>query len=256
MSEAIVCHLGRVAYEPAWALQRRVQDRLIRAKRGAEPAAPDPPPHVVLAVEHPPVFTLGKNGDGAHLLADADGLEARGAAFVETDRGGDITYHGPGQLVLYPVLDLDRLRYADGGRGTDIHRYLRELEAAVIRTCADYGLDAGRVGGRTGVWIGPDARGPERKVCAMGIRCSRWVTMHGLALNLNTDLSYFDLIVPCGIADRGVTSLAEELGRPVDADAATARLLRHLAAGFGLTLVERRGDAAARFLDTFAPAPA
>ncbi|MEP0546655.1 MAG: lipoyl(octanoyl) transferase LipB [Rhodothermales bacterium] len=248
---AIACHLGRIAYEPAWALQRAVQQRLVAAKR-SEPA--EPLPHVLLVVEHPPVFTLGKSGDRANLLADDAGLARRGATFVPVDRGGDITYHGPGQLVVYPLLDLDRLRYADGQSGTDIHRYLRELEEAVRLTCADYGLAAGRVDGRTGVWIGPDA-GPdgraERKVCAMGIRCSRWVTMHGLALNLNTDLSYFDLIVPCGIADRGVTSLAAELGRPVDEAEATERLLGHLAARFGLALTLYRGDAADNFLDTF-----
>jgi lipoyl(octanoyl) transferase len=258
---AIVCHLGRVDYEPAWALQRRLQDRLIAAKAkltGAErrnrAEPPRPLPHLLLVVEHPHVFTLGKSGDRAHLLADDAELARRGATFVPVDRGGDITYHGPGQLVVYPILDLVRVRYPDGGRGTDIHRYLRELEEAVIRTCADYGLDAGRVDGRTGVWISPDAEPearPERKVCAMGIRCSRWVTMHGLAFNLNTDLSYFGHIVPCGIADRDVTSLAAELGRPVDAAEATARLLGHLADGFGLALTHHRGLDAHNFVDGF-----
>ncbi len=166
-------------------------------------------PHVFLLVEHPPVYTLGKNGRLDHLLLSEEALRARGAEFFHIDRGGDITFHGPGQLVGYPILDLDRFF-------TDIHRYLRELEETIIRTCADYGLQAGRVAGRTGVWIGPDARGPERKICAMGIRCSRWVTMHGFAFNLNTDLRFFSYIVPCGIADRGVTSLAAELDRPVD----------------------------------------
>lgn len=246
-----VCRLGRVEYAPAWALQRRVQARLIAAKQAEEALA-----HVLLVVEHPPVFTLGKSGDPAHLLADAAALAARGATYVAVDRGGDITYHGPGQLVAYPILDLERLRYPDGGRGADLQRYLRELEEAAIRTCADYGLAAGRVDGRTGVWIGPDAAGPERKVCAFGIRCSRWVTMHGLALNLNTDLSYFDLIVPCGIPDRGVTSLARELGRPVDEPEATARLLGHLAGRFGFEAAEYAGEAAFRFLEAFAEASA
>jgi lipoyl(octanoyl) transferase len=249
---AVVCHLGRIDYPAAWALQRRLQQHLIAAKRDDPPRTP---PHVLLVVEHPHVFTLGKSGDRANLLADDAMLARREATFVPVDRGGDITYHGPGQLVVYPLLDLDRLTYPDTGRGTDIHRYLRELEEAVIRTCSDYGLDADRVDGRTGVWIGPDARGDERKTCAMGIRCSRWVTMHGLALNLNTDLSYFDLIVPCGITDRGVTSLARELGRPVDEPAAADRLLGHIAERFGLGLSHRRGTAAYNFVEAFGVAP-
>ncbi len=238
-----VCRLGRVEYEAAWDLQRRVQQRLIAAKR-AEP--PETVPHALLVVEHPHVFTLGKSGDRAHLLADDATLARRGATFVAVDRGGDITYHGPGQLVVYPVFDLDRLRYPDGARATDIHRYLRTLEEAVIQTCADYGIVAGRVAGRTGVWVeAGSAR--ERKICAFGVRCSRWVTMHGLALNLDTDLSYFGHIVPCGIADRGVTSLAAELGRPVDEAEATDRLLGYVAEAFGLRPVP--ADEAHRFFD-------
>ncbi|MEM1043480.1 MAG: lipoyl(octanoyl) transferase LipB [Bacteroidota bacterium] len=240
---AAVCHLGRTEYEAAWDLQRRVQERLIDAKR-AEPA--EALPHVLLVVEHPHVFTLGKSGDRAHLLADEALLAQREASFVPVDRGGDITYHGPGQLVAYPVLDLDRLRYPDGDRATDIHRYLRTLEEAVIQTCADYGLEAGRVAGRTGVWIDAGTE-RERKVCAFGVRCSRWVTMHGLALNLNTDLSYFGHIVPCGIADRGVTSLAAELGRPVDEAEATGRLLHHLTGAFGLNPTEHASEEAYHF---------
>jgi lipoyl(octanoyl) transferase len=226
----LVAELGRVEYERAWALQKRAQQRVIAAKLGdlglgeAEQAAF---PHALLLVEHPHVYTIGKSGDPANLLLAEDALARRGATFVRVDRGGDITYHGPGQLVAYPILDLGRLF-------TDIHRYLRTLEDAVIRTCADYGVTAGRVDGRTGVWVGPDSRGPERKICAMGIRCSRWVTMHGLALNLNTDLGYFGHIVPCGIADRGVTSLEKETGAPVDEHAARARLVQHLAGAFGL----------------------
>jgi lipoyl(octanoyl) transferase len=248
MTSVTVCHLGRLAYEPAWALQQRIQARLVAAKR-TDPA--EPLPHVVLTVEHPPVFTLGKSGEAAHLLRSESELARQGATFVPVDRGGDITFHGPGQLVVYPLLDLDRVRYPEGGRGTDIHRYLRELEEAVIRTCAEYGLAAGRVEGRTGVWIGPDARGPERKICALGIRCSRWVTMHGLAFNLNNDLGWFDLIVPCGIADRGVTSLAAELRHPVDEAQAASLFLKHFAERFGATLTERRGAEAQTFLDHF-----
>jgi lipoyl(octanoyl) transferase len=199
----VVCDVGRAAYAPTWALQQRIQDRLIEAKRSDPPEAV---PHVLLLVEHPPVYTLGKSGDADNLLLSEDELNARGASFFHIDRGGDITFHGPGQLVGYPILDLDRFF-------TDLGRYLRTLEEVIVRTCAGYGLDATRVDGRTGTWIGPDARGLERKICAMGVRCSRWVTMHGFAFNVNTDLDYFDYIVPCGIADRGVTSLAHELDR-------------------------------------------
>ncbi len=245
MQPAVALHLGRVEYRAAWALQRRVQGRLVRAKRAGLGEAP---PHVVLLAEHPPVYTLGANGDARNLLLDEAGLEAAGAALVRTDRGGDVTFHGPGQLVAYPILDLDRL-----GR-PDLHRYLRDLEEALVRTCADYGLAAGRVPGRTGVWIGPDARGDERKVCALGVRCSRWVTMHGLALNLNTDLSWFGHIVPCGIADRGVTSLAHELGARVNEETATRRFLAHFAAIFGLALDARHGADARARLDALAPA--
>ena len=233
---AHVVRLGGVPYREAWALQAQIQDRLVAAKR-ADP--PHPEPHVVLVVEHPPVFTLGKSGDRAHLLATEAELDRLGATYVEVDRGGDITFHGPGQVVVYPILDLDRLRNPEGEPLRDLHRYLRELEEAVIRTCADVGTEAGRVPRRTGVWVGPDARGDERKVCAMGVRCSRWVTMHGLALNVTTDLGWFDRIVPCGIDDRGVTSLARETGRPLDPEAVADRLLVHLGDRLGLNLVDR-----------------
>lgn len=228
----VVRNLGRVPYEPAWALQQRLQADLIAA-RGDETS-----PHVLLLVEHPHVFTLGKSGDRANLLARSEQLILRGATFVPVDRGGDITYHGPGQLVAYPILDLGRLRYPDGRRGTDVHRYLRELENVVIDVCAHLGIVAGRVQGRTGVWIAADERGPERKICAMGIRCSRWVTMHGLAFNVDPDLSYFDLIVPCGIRDCGVTSLACELDRDVRIEDVLPAFLRSFGARFGVDLEE------------------
>jgi lipoyl(octanoyl) transferase len=238
-----------VDYEPTWDLQKALQARLIAAKRQDPPEAL---PHVLLLVEHPPVYTLGKSGDEAHLLASAERLRARGASFHRIDRGGDITYHGPGQLVGYPILDLDRLF-------TDIHRYLRLLEEAVIRTCAAYDVAGRRVEGRTGVWIGPDARGPERKICAMGIRCSRWVTMHGFAFNLNTDLTYFDDIVPCGIRDRGVTSLAAEVERPIDEAAVRTRFAHEFAALFEVKTTYLAPEAARTFLDAYlegVPAPA
>lgn len=234
-----VCHLGRVAYEPAWALQQQIQARLIAAKRHDPPEAL---PHVMLLVEHPHVYTLGKSGDAANLLLDDDALAARGAQFFPIGRGGDITYHGPGQLVGYPLLDLHRFF-------TDLHRYMRTLEEVAIRTCADYGVQAGRVAGRTGVWIGPDEAGLERKVCALGIRCSRWVTLHGFALNLNTDLSFFDHIIPCGITDRGVTSLAREVAGPIDEAEARRRLVGHFAALFDAQTTYLEHDAAFAYLE-------
>ena len=234
-SPAHVVRLGRRPYREAWALQQEAQDRLVAAKRAAPPEAI---PHVVFAVEHDPVITLGKSGDAANVVASEDALGRGGVEVVRVDRGGDVTVHGPGQVVVYPVLDLDRLQTPEGAPLRDLHRYLRELEEAVIRTCADVGVAAGRVAGRTGVWVGPDARGPERKVCAMGVRCSRWVTTHGLALNVTTDLGLFGHVVPCGIADRGVTSLAAE-GVGATPGAVADRLLGHLAVRLGLDLVER-----------------
>ena len=241
MQPLVVCHLGRQPYAPTWQLQQQIQARLIQAKRQVPP---QPIPHVLLLVEHPPVYTLGKSGDAGHLLLSEAELTARGATFHHIDRGGDITYHGPGQLVGYPLLDLDRFF-------TDIHRYLRELEEVVIRTCADYNLRGSRVEGRTGVWIGPDERGVERKICAMGIRCSRWVTMHGFAFNLNTDLDFFSYIVPCGIRDRGVTSLAAERTQPVDEAEVRRRLLYHFADRFDTALTLLAGEAAQAFLTSY-----
>ena len=234
-SPAHVVHLGRRPYREAWALQQEAQDRLVAAKRAAPPRDE---PHTVFVVEHDPVITLGKSGDAANVVTSEAALGRGGVEVVRVDRGGDVTVHGPGQVVVYPVLDLDRLATPEGAPLRDLHRYLRELEEAAIRTCADLGVAAGRVAGRTGVWVGPDARGPERKVCAMGVRCSRWVTAHGLALNVTTDLELFGHVVPCGIADRGVTSLAAE-GVRADTGAVADRLLVHLADRLGLDLEER-----------------
>jgi lipoyl(octanoyl) transferase len=241
--EIVVCHLGRVDYEAAWSLQEQVQERLIAAKRAPSEAAdaPEGLPHVLLLLEHPPVYTLGKSGDADHLLASEETLDAMGATFHRIGRGGDITYHGPGQLVGYPLFDLDRFF-------TDLGRYLRTLEEIIIRTCAEYGVVGTRVDGRTGVWIGPDERGQERKICAMGVRCSRWVTMHGFAFNVTTTLDHFDHIVPCGIDDRGVTSLAAEGVENVDVDAVRAPVARHFADLFDAGVTTRRGDDAWSFL--------
>jgi lipoyl(octanoyl) transferase len=178
-------------------------------------------PDLLLFVEHPHVLTLGVRGDGgrSHVLATADALAARRIDIHETGRGGDVTYHGPGQVVGYPIIDLKPDR-------CDVHRYVRDLEEVLIRAVAEYGIDAGRVEGLTGVWVG------HEKLAAIGVRISRWVTSHGFALNVTTDLEYFQLIVPCGIADRGVTSLARLLGRPIERAEVESRVSKHFASVF------------------------
>jgi len=228
----LACHLGRVDYAETRVLQKALQTRLVEAKRQ------DPPsvlPHALLLVEHPHVYTIGKSGDTANMLLDEDRLQEIDATFHHIERGGDVTYHGPGQIVGYPILDLDRIF-------TDLGRYLRSLEEVIIQTCASYSVESGRVDGRTGTWVGPDARGPERKICAMGVHCSRWVTMHGFAFNANTDLDYFGHIVPCGIQDRGVTSLAQELGAPVDIRETRERIVSHFAQTFDVSVELLHGD--------------
>ncbi len=199
--------------------------------------APTATTNYLLLVEHPHVYTLGKSGKPEHLLLTDNELVVHGATFHRINRGGDITYHGPGQLVGYPILDLDNFF-------TDIHRYLRLLEEAVIETLADYGIQAGRIAGLTGVWLDFEegALNP-RKICALGVKCSRWVTMHGFALNVNTDLTYFGHIVPCGITDKAVTSLQQELGRAVPMTEVQDRLLPHLALLFEAELAEKRVSA-------------
>jgi lipoyl(octanoyl) transferase len=208
--------LGLKSYQPVWDLQHKIQQRIIDEKKldrigefGGERKN-----DVLLFVEHPHVYTLGKSGNENNLLKSLIELKEIEAEFVNTNRGGDITYHGPGQIVGYPILDLDR-------HFTDIHKYLRFLEEVIIRVCADYGFEATRSNGLTGVWIG------EQKICAMGIRCSRWVTMHGFALNVNTNLQYFKNIVPCGIEDKAVTSLQQLLGKEIDLTEVKQRIAKH-----------------------------
>jgi len=203
--------LGCVAYDDALAMQRAlVEDR--RANRIGD---------VLLFVEHPHVLTLGvrKDGSRSHILASPNELHARGVAVREADRRGDVTYHGPGQVVGYPIVDLKPDR-------CDVHRYVRDLEDVLIRTAADYGIEARRVSGLTGVWVG------EEKLAAIGVRIARWVTSHGFAFNVSTDLEYFRLIVPCGIADRGVTSLSRLLGRTIDMREVEDRIVTHFAEVF------------------------
>ncbi len=180
--------------------------------------------------QHPHVFTLGKSGKPEHLLLDEQGLKEKSATYFPINRGGDITYHGPGQIVGYPILDLDNFF-------TDIHKYLRFLEEAVILTLADYGVAGGRIDGLTGVWIDFEDESKARKICALGVKSSRWVTMHGFAFNVNVNLDYFGYIVPCGIDDKAVTSFNKELGYDLDMAEVEAKLLRHLAELFEMELV-------------------
>ena len=202
--------LGLIGYQEAWDLQEQLLRDNIALKAAARAAGDTDPASVAttnhfLFVEHPHVYTLGKSGDISNVLISEEDRNAKGISFFHTNRGGDITYHGPGQIVGYPIIDLEKYY-------TDIGRYLRNLEEVIIRVMAHYGLKGERSKGETGVWLDPEVPGRERKICAMGVRCSRWVTMHGFAFNVNTDLSYFDHIIPCGIKNKQVTSLEKELG--------------------------------------------
>ncbi len=229
--------LGLWSYQRAWDFQEALFTEVVEQK-SANRKLPEPERiatrDTLLFVEHPHVYTMGKSGDLGNLLADDERLKAINAEFFRTNRGGDITYHGPGQLVGYPILDLDEYF-------TDIHRYLRTLEEVIISTLADYGLNGDRSPGETGVWL--DVGSPfARKICAMGVRASRWVTMHGGAFNLNTDLRYFEYIIPCGIKDKAVTSLQRELGRPVDESEVKALVAGHFARLFEVDLADTPVD--------------
>lgn len=220
---------GLLDYQQAWDRQEQVFAETVQAKTQNRNNNTDYPVnnHLVF-VEHPHVYTLGKSGKPENLLLDETGLANKRATFYKINRGGDITYHGPGQIVAYPILDLDNFF-------TDIHLYLRTLEEAVIMTLADYGIPGGRYEGYTGVWLDADNE-RARKICAMGVRCSRWVTMHGLAFNVNTDLSYFKSIVPCGIDDKDVTSMERELGFKPDIEEVKQKLKGHIASLFEMEL--------------------
>ena len=207
--EVIFQDWGVLDYQEAWDRQEAIFADIVKMKIGKRSnGTNNPTPNYLIFVEHPHVYTLGKSGKLANLLLDENGLKEKQATFYKINRGGDITYHGPGQIVGYPVLDLDNFF-------TDIHLYLRTLEEAVILTLNEYGIEAGRYPGYTGVWLDADNE-KARKICAMGVRCSRWVTMHGFAFNVNAELDYFKNIVPCGIDDKDVTSIERELGRKVD----------------------------------------
>jgi len=219
--------LGNCDYQTAWDYQEKLLQENISAKSSLrqrqstidDSNGDDEPStqHYLLFVEHPPVYTLGKSGKEENLLIAEEDRINKDIQYFKINRGGDITYHGPGQLVGYPILDLEKLY-------TDIGKYLRNLEEVIIKTLAGYGLEGKRSKGETGVWLDPDIPGKERKICAMGVRCSRWITMHGFALNVNTDLSYFNHIIPCGIVNKQVTSIEKELGSKVDLDEVKEKL--------------------------------
>jgi lipoyl(octanoyl) transferase len=231
-AKVILEDLGVIDYKKAWDYQEKLfkstVDLKIEIRRNE---TTEQTKNYLLFCEHPHVYTLGKSGDQSNLLLSEDRLEEINATYYKINRGGDITYHGPGQLVMYPILDLESYFF------TDIHKYMRFLEESVIRTLAEYGVESGRVDGYTGVWL-DGGKSNERKICAMGVKSSRWVTMHGIGFNVNTDLNYFNYIVPCGIEDKSVTSLEKELGRPVDMDEVKTKLQQHVATLFNAQYIK------------------
>ncbi|MFT4016413.1 MAG: lipoyl(octanoyl) transferase LipB [Agriterribacter sp.] len=243
MQEVFFKDLGDIAYKQAWDYQEALLQQNVKAKsqyfaaqntvpvstqtNNASEAATR---HYLLLCEHPPVYTLGKSGKAAHILISEEDRVKKGIEYYPTNRGGDITFHGPGQIVGYPVLDLEKYY-------TDIGKYLRNLEEVIILTLAAYNIKGERSAGETGVWIEPSVKGRERKICAMGVRCSRWVTMHGFALNVNTNLDYFNYIIPCGIQNKQVTSLAKELGFDADMEEVKTILKENFEKVFDCTLI-------------------
>ena len=241
--------LGNMPYKQAWDYQESLLQLNLKVKsdlrvmagshkavdESREPIAdsthysPFSTHHYLLFVEHPPVYTLGKSGHIENILISEEERAAKGIEYYPTNRGGDITFHGPQQIVGYPILDLEKFE-------TDIGKYLRKLEEVIILTMADYGLKGERSKGETGVWLDPDIKGKERKICAMGVRCSRWITMHGFAFNVNTDLNYFNYIIPCGIENKQVTSLEKELGHKVDFEEAKERVKQNFEKVFDVKL--------------------
>lgn len=227
-------HLGLKDYQEAWDYQEHLFKKTVDQKianRKAEENNQVETKNYLIFCEHPNVYTLGKSGDENHLLANEAFLKEKEATFYKINRGGDITYHGPGQIVGYPILDLDHFF-------TDIHKYLRLLEEAVILTLKDYGIESGRIEGLTGVWLDWEDEKKARKICALGVKSSRWVTMHGFAFNVNTNLEYFNYIVPCGIQDKSVTSLEKELGHNVDITEVEEKLKKYLSSVFEMVLIE------------------
>ena len=214
--------LGLIDFQAAWDFQTEKFNKIVQLKldnRNLSATEKKVQEHWLIFCEHPHVYTLGRNGKESNLLLDADALRNKNAEFVKINRGGDITYHGPGQIVGYPLLDLDEFF-------TDIGRYIRFLEEMVIRTLLEYNIESGRITGQSGVWIDVD-KATARKICAVGVHLSRWTTMHGFAFNINTNLDYFSNIIPCGISDKAVTSLQKELGRAIDTEEVKTRLLKY-----------------------------
>lgn len=235
--------LGVMEYQAAWDYQEKILQENVKIKSdvyshpskvGADSVKyshfPVVTSHYLLFVEHPLVYTLGKSGKKENVLLDDEGLRENDIQFFNTNRGGDITFHGPGQLVGYPILDLEKFY-------TDIGKYLRNLEEVIILTLAELGIKGERSAGETGVWIEPGIPGKERKICAIGVRCSRWITMHGFALNVNTDLSYFNYIIPCGIVNKQVTSLEKELGCKLDFQEVKEKVKKNFAIVFDAVIV-------------------
>ncbi|MEM9821392.1 MAG: lipoyl(octanoyl) transferase LipB [Bacteroidota bacterium] len=242
MEKVVFQDLGLIDYKEAWDYQQVILKKTIDNKLKNRKLEQDDPariesPHHLLFCEHPPVFTLGRSGKIDHLLMDEASREENGVQFYKINRGGDITFHGPGQLIGYPIFDLDRFF-------TDIHKYVRYLEEAVIRLLDHYGLQAERLEGFTGVWLPAKGEKPPRKICAIGVHLSRWVTMHGFALNVNTDLKYFKGIVPCGIdaQEKAVTSMAQELGHPLDFARVKMELKTHFSHLFEFEIIQNNEE--------------
>ena len=222
--------LGTIDYKKCWDFQESLFMEILNMKSvNRKEGKNNPTNNYLIFCEHPHVYTLGKSGDKKNLLVNEEYLKKKGAGFYKINRGGDITYHGPGQIVGYPIFDLENFF-------TDIHKYLRFLEEAIILTLKEYGLNGERSKGETGVWLDP-SNNKARKICAFGVKSSRWVTMHGFALNINSNLSYFDDIIPCGIKNKSVTSLNKELGTDINIEEVKNKLKAHLAALFNLDLV-------------------
>jgi lipoyl(octanoyl) transferase len=230
MPEVECIDLGLIDYKEAWDLQEKLFQKTVQQKidiRNGNTSIETS--NYIIFCEHPHVYTLGKSGSEENLLLNAEQLSEKEAVYYKINRGGDITYHGPGQLVVYPILDLDYFF-------TDIHKYMRFLEEVVISTLKEFGIKSGRFDGLTGVWI--EAETPRaRKICAMGVKSSRWVTMHGIGFNINTDLNYFSHIIPCGIDDKAVTSMKQELGIPISMEKVIAVLKQKIAEQFSFTYI-------------------